>query len=87
MSQGALFSMSNVAARDNLETNVRFNELYIGLRAEVDQEAAKSGSMKASELAKAFTTLLDSSHIRSSRVRVYGLNDLTDLKFEDKVKR
>jgi hypothetical protein len=31
-----LYSMANVACRDKKETNVRFNEVYLTLRVEVD---------------------------------------------------
>ena len=29
--QGALFSMANVACRENKSTNIRFNEVYLNL--------------------------------------------------------
>ncbi|KAM0278362.1 hypothetical protein ACHAQH_005182 [Verticillium albo-atrum] len=39
MSQGALFPMSNAASRALAGTNVRFNEIFLACRVEVDDEA------------------------------------------------
>lgn len=78
--------MANVACRDNYETNVRFNEIYLALRVEVDESAAKTGAMKASEFAKCYVALLSDTGIRSSRVSVSGYDDLEKLKYESKVK-
>lgn len=86
MTQGALYSMANVACRDNYKTNVRFNEIYLALRVEVDESAAKTGAMKASDFAKCYVALLSDTGIRSSRVSVSGYDDLEKLKYETKVK-
>jgi hypothetical protein len=86
MTQGALYSMANVACRDNYKTNVRFNEIYLALRVEVDESAAKTGAMKASDFAKCYVALLSDSGIRSSRVSVSGYDDLEKLKYDTKVK-
>ncbi|KAF7671880.1 hypothetical protein GT037_010103 [Alternaria burnsii] len=43
MTQGALFTMSTAAARENEKTNVRFNEVYLCFRVEVDEQAEKHG--------------------------------------------
>ena len=78
--------MANVACRDNFKTNVRFNEIYLAFRVEVDESAVKSGAMKASEFAKCYVALLSDTSIRSSRVTVSGYDDLEKLKYETKVK-
>jgi hypothetical protein len=78
--------MANVACRDNYKTNVRFNEIYLALRVEVDESAAKTGAMKASDFAKCYAALLSDPGIRSSRVSVSGYDDLKNLKYETKVK-
>ncbi|KAL3703273.1 hypothetical protein TMatcc_010462 [Talaromyces marneffei ATCC 18224] len=85
MTQGALYSMANVACRDNYKTNVRFNEIYLALRVEVDESAAKNDTMKASDFAKCYAALLSDPGVRSSRVSVFGYDDLEKLKYETKV--
>ncbi|KAF7896087.1 hypothetical protein EAF00_006102 [Botryotinia globosa] len=40
ISQGPLFSMANVACRDNTDSSVRFNEVYLNCLVEVDPSAA-----------------------------------------------
>lgn len=77
--------MANVACRDNYKTNVRFNEIYLALRVEVDESATRTGAMKASEFAKCYAALLSDTGIRSSRVTVSGYDDLEELKHESKV--
>lgn len=50
MTQGALYSMANVACLDNADTNVRFNEIYLGLFVMTGAVADQFVVMKASEL-------------------------------------
>jgi hypothetical protein len=78
--------MANVACRDNYKTNIRFNEIYLATRVEVDESAATSGAMKATDFAKCYIALLSDPEIRSSRVSVCGHDDLENLKYETKVK-
>lgn len=85
ISQGPLFSLSNVACRDNETTNVRFNEVYLACRVEVDPSAEKTGAMKASDFAKVYTELLNRPDIKSERITVATQNDLTDLKHKKKI--
>lgn len=77
--------MANVACRDHDKTNIRFNEVYLALRVEVDESAAKTGAMKATDFAKCYAALLSNPEIRSSRVSVFGPDDLENLKYETKV--
>ncbi|RYO89582.1 hypothetical protein DL763_005610 [Monosporascus cannonballus] len=51
MAQGALFSMATVACRENAVTNVRFNEVFLAFRIEVDEVAAQNGATSASDFA------------------------------------
>lgn len=74
--------MSNVACRDNEKTNVRFNELYLNYRVEVDEVAAKNGTMAATDFAKSYAGILSRPEIRSCRVSVQGPEDLENLKYE-----
>ncbi|OIW22620.1 NAD(P)-binding protein [Coniochaeta ligniaria NRRL 30616] len=84
MPQGALFSMATAACRENANTNVRFNEVYLAFRVEVDEDAAQHGVTSASEFASVYEQLLGRPDIRSSRVRVDSIGDLKELKFEKK---
>ncbi|CRG86678.1 hypothetical protein PISL3812_03688 [Talaromyces islandicus] len=85
ISQGPLFSMANVACRDNEETSVRFNEVYLGTRVEVDSVASQTGAMKASDFASVYTELLSRPDIKSCRISVATKDDLTDLKYKKKI--
>ncbi|KAL2803350.1 hypothetical protein BJX63DRAFT_412149 [Aspergillus granulosus] len=81
MAQGALFSFATAAARENSETNVRFNEVYLGLRVEVDEDAAMHGVTRASEFAGVYEAILAREEIRSSRVSVERVEELKDIRF------
>ena len=85
ISQGPLFSLSNVACRDNETTNLRFNEVYLACRVEVDSSAETTGALKASDFAKVHTELLSRPDIKSSRFTVATQNDLTDLKHKKRI--
>ena len=80
--QGALFSMCVSAARENLETNVRFNELYLAFRVEVDEDAKLHGVVSASEFAKVYEAILAKEEVRSARVRLDDVKDMDVLRFE-----
>jgi len=84
LTQGALYSLANVACRDNKETNVRFNEVYLSLRVEVDESAEKTGFFKASTFAETFQEILTRPEIQSSRISVFEKQDMKELKFKEK---
>ncbi|KAK8087956.1 hypothetical protein PG997_002917 [Apiospora hydei] len=84
MTQGPLFSMAAAASRENAETNVRFNEIYLAMRVEVDEDAKQHGVTTASEFAAVYEAIMSRSEIRSSRVRVSTDADIKDLKYERK---
>ncbi|KAK4986629.1 hypothetical protein LTR50_005156 [Elasticomyces elasticus] len=84
MTQGALFPMTIAAARDNEFTNVRFNEIYLGFRVEVDGVAVQHGTTKASDFGKVYEMILANPEVRSSRVRVETLKDLEKLRYQRK---
>ena len=77
--------MANVACRDNAETNVRFNEVYLACRVEVDSVAVKTGSMKASDFSRVYEEILSRPEVRGCRVSVHGPQDLNDLKYKKKL--
>ncbi|KAK5127842.1 hypothetical protein LTR85_004959 [Meristemomyces frigidus] len=84
MTQGALFAMANVGCRDNADTNVRFNEVYLACRVEVDSSAKKTGAMKASDFAPVYEVILSKPEIKGCRISVHGPADLKDLKVKKK---
>ncbi|KAF2809386.1 putative short-chain dehydrogenases/reductase [Mytilinidion resinicola] len=86
ISQGALFSMASAAARENVETNIRFNEVYLACRVEVDESAEKTGAMRASRFADHYETVLSRPEIRGCRISVFGDGDLRELRCETKIK-
>lgn len=87
MSQGALFSMANVACRENAKTNIRFNECYLAARVDFDSVAeAKGGAqIKASEFALVYEGILANKDIRGCRVSVLGPGDIDLLKYKKKL--
>jgi hypothetical protein len=84
MPQGALFSFATAAARENEATNVRFNEVYLGFRVEVDEQAVLHRVTKASEFARVYEMVLAEEEVRSSKVRVEEVGDLERLRVERK---
>lgn len=84
MTQGALYSMATAACRDNESTNVRFNEVYLALRVEVDSMAEQTGMNKASDFAVNYEEILKREDVRSMRVSVFAKEDIKDLKVKGK---
>lgn len=84
MTQGALFPMTKAAARENESTNVRFNEIYLSFRVEVDEDAVQHGVTKASAFGNVYEMILANAEVRSSRVRVDDVDDLKKLKYQKK---
>jgi hypothetical protein len=85
MTQGALFSMAVSACRELHGTNIRFNEVYLARRVEVDQNAEKSGAMKSSEFAKHYETILGQPDVKSCRISVRTYDDLSKLSYKPKL--
>ncbi|KAL1591769.1 hypothetical protein SLS60_011768 [Paraconiothyrium brasiliense] len=81
MTQGALFSMVIAACRDNWKSNVRVNEVLLGFRVEVDEAAKEHGVSSATEFSKVYEEILARPEIRSSRIRVDEVEDLTKLRY------
>lgn len=84
MTQGALFSMTTAAARENVSTNVRFNEIYLAFRVEVDELAVQHGVTKSSDFGNVYELILANPEVRSSRIRVDDIDDLKKLKYQKK---
>ena len=81
MTQGPLFSMANVACRDNAETNIRFNEVYLALRVEVDSIAIQHGTMKASDFSIVYGKIFSHPETKGCRISVHGREDLENQKY------
>lgn len=79
MSQGALFSFSRYAEKALADTNIRFVELYLAFRVEVDSSAEQHGVTKASTFGRIYDSVLSKTEVRE-RVWAYGEDDLDDLK-------
>lgn len=92
-SQGALFSLANVASRENADTSVRFNEVYLDYRVDYDlvcDETPTMGPggprrMRASEFARVYEKILRDGTLKGGRVTVKGFEDLEELKWREKV--
>lgn len=88
ISQGALFSMANVACLENRKTNVRFNEVYLGYRVDYDSIVEEKGHdirMTASEFSRVYEAILANSDIKGCRVSVLDPDDVDQLKYEKKL--
>lgn len=88
MAQGALFSLANVAIRENTRTNIRANEIYLNTRVDYDDVVEKKGDLwrvRASEFGRVYEAVLANREIDACRVSVLGKDDLEDLKYEKKL--
>ncbi|CAI6337639.1 unnamed protein product [Periconia digitata] len=87
MSQGALFSLANCATQELKNTNVRFNEVYLGLRVETDESAALHGVVKASEFAEVYVAVLKAGGgMKGQRVLVEKVEDMKNVRWVAKIK-
>nr|POF02484.1 hypothetical protein CFP56_58115 [Quercus suber] len=84
ITQSALYPVTKAAARENESTNVRFNEIYLSFRVEVDADAIVHGVTKASDFARVYETIVANPEIRGSRVHVETLDDLKSLRYHKK---
>ncbi|KAI1861036.1 hypothetical protein JX265_009655 [Neoarthrinium moseri] len=85
MTQGALFSMAAAAAVETKGTNVRFNEVYLAFRVEVDEDAAQHDyASRASDFAAVYEGLLARPDIQGARVNVFSEADFKELKVVQK---
>lgn len=90
ISQGALFSMANVACYENTNTNIRFNEVYLCYRVDYDSVCAEKGTadrIKASDFARVYEGILANKEIKACRISVYGPEDVEQLKYDKKLVR
>jgi hypothetical protein len=88
VSQGALFSLANVACRENADTNVRFNEVFLSYRVDYDAVCDEKGTdnrMRASDFAKVYEGILGNPDIKGTRVTVRGPADVESLKYKPKL--
>lgn len=76
--------MATAACRENENTSVRFNEIYLTFRVEVDDDAKQHRVTSATEFSHVYEQLLARSDIRSARVRVDSTDDIKTLKYQRK---
>jgi hypothetical protein len=74
--------MVPAAIRELAGTNVRFNEVLLACRVEVDSSAEQTGAHKASDFARVYDGILKKPEIDAARVFVFSSADFDDLKFE-----
>jgi hypothetical protein len=85
LSQGALFSLANVACHDNKSTIVRFNEIYFGMLLFADEEVRKAyGAIEPKQFAGAYEKILASPDVKGCRMIVDKLEDLTNFRIKEK---
>ena len=68
-------------------TNVRVNELYLGLRVEVDESAAETGAQKSSNYAAAYEKILANEQWKACRVKVMTPKNFTEPEVEVRIRR
>lgn len=86
ISQGALFSLANVAIRENEKNNIRFNEVYLSCRVDYDSVAKEKGNViSSSEFAGNYEQILIRTDIKGCRVSVLKPEDVTNLRYEKKL--
>ena len=79
-----MFSMATAACRALSGTNVRFNEVYLGFRVEVDAVAEKNSTMKASVFSRVYEKILAKPDLKGCRIRVEREEDVDNLRYEQK---
>ncbi|WYZ36278.1 hypothetical protein EsH8_XII_000028 [Colletotrichum jinshuiense] len=79
ISQGAAFSMAYSAIKELADTNVRFNEIYLAQRVEVDVVAEQHGTMKSSVFGRVYANILTKTDVKGCRVRVESESDVDNL--------
>ena len=79
-----MFSMATAACRQLSGTNVRFNEVYLAYRVEVDAVAEKNGTMKTSVFSRVYEKILAKPDVKGCRIRVGSEEDVDNLKCEPK---
>lgn len=89
ITQGALYSLAATAARDNLETNIRFNEIYLAYRVQLEvdlsdkcQYVGLKHLQSSRDFAPLYEKLLDRTDIKSKRVLAHSPDDVVNLKFK-----
>ncbi|KAK2008138.1 NAD(P)-binding protein [Colletotrichum eremochloae] len=86
VTQGALYSFAITAARENKQTNIRFNEVYLAhrVRLEADKDTQIVAGMQiplmsSKEFAPLYEKILDRTDIRSCRVKARGPEDVAEI--------
>lgn len=88
ISQGALFSLANVACFELFNTNVRFNEAYLCYRVDYDavcDEMGTKGRIRASEYARVYEFILHDQTLDACRISVLDPQDILNPKTKKKL--
>lgn len=79
-----MYSMSASACKSLASSNVRFNEIYLDHRVEVDTVAEQNSTMKSSTFGRVYEQILAKSDVKGCRIRVKSENDVDHLKCEQR---
>lgn len=86
MTQGALYSLANIASLDNAKTNIRFNEIYLGLFVLADTKTAEQyGCLNSLQFSAAYEKIIATSEIKGSRLFVCKPEDLKEFRWQRKL--
>lgn len=86
MTQGALFSLVNAAIVANKDTNVRVNEIYLGMFVMADAALAKEyGVMNSAEFGKSYAQILAKPELRGARLKICQPEDLERVNISQKL--
>ncbi|KAK1985437.1 hypothetical protein LZ30DRAFT_779036 [Colletotrichum cereale] len=75
-----MFSMAYSAIKGLADTNVRFNEIHLAQRVEVDVVAEQHGNMKSSVFGRVYANILADTDVEGCRVRVESESDVDGLR-------
>lgn len=70
--------MASATAFEILNTNVRFNELYLNIRVDADSDATEHGAAKGPSLAKVYEAVFG-DNFRSQKIKVSTSDEISTL--------
>ena len=78
--------MATVACRELRDSNIRFNDVFLGFRVDYDAVAkGKKHSMASSDFAAHYKKLLERTDITGSRIHLRASEDVRNLPFTKKL--
>ncbi|KAI7545274.1 hypothetical protein KC331_g6313 [Hortaea werneckii] len=84
LTQGALYSMANVASRELARTNIRFNEVYLNLRVDFDGPGTSSRKRKRRDANATVQSVLESrdDSVRNPEGSARGVPEATPINLD-----